>query len=593
MNLIDTYQNQSNQRLPISSTSGDHRQQCSLPLKLWLSPEKLSLTKFCPVFDLEVLPLGDSSKARRGRRPHVKSRAAPPPAREINRISHPLVRPGRLPAKPIQLIPESHHDRKRLKWRSGLRNIFISYRRFTPIMGTSAFGLAQSAKVAFDSFQSVSSEAKTQALARLKQLLTEKKDEVLAANSVDVEAASELVKQTKLSESILKRLDLRSSDDKFDSIIKGIDDVIRLPDPAGQVQSVTKLDEGMNLYKVTCPIGVLLIIFEARPEVMVNIASLAVKSGNTAILKGGKESLNTQNVLTEIINEALAETLPQNVIQSVSSRSDVSELLSQDNFIDLVIPRGSKELVQFIKNNTKIPVLGHADGLCNIFIDHGADLKMATRCIIDAKTSYPAACNAVETVIVHQSWLENGFTDLALSLLNAKVTLKLDRASLDALKSCARVTSHPLFWSNCSLAKEDDFRTEWLSLILTIKTVDSLSGAIQHINTHSSHHTDSIITQSKENAAQFCQSVNSSSVYVNCSTRFADGYRYGFGTEIGISTNKIHSRGPVGLEGLVIYKWVLYGEGDEGHITADYAEGKKQYIHQNIPVDQARLLKPF
>lgn len=453
--------------------------------------------------------------------------------------------------------------------------------------------LARAAKEAFDEFQSIDSRLKIEALHRLKSSLISNKQEILDQNAQDVKLADELVRQGKLSDSILKRLDLNSSPDKFDSIVNGIEDVIRLEDPVGKIQSITKLDHGLDLYKITCPIGVLLIIFEARPEVLVNIATLAIKSGNAAILKGGKESLHTQNVLTRVINEALLNYLPNNLIQTISSRSDVNELLQEDQYIDLVIPRGSKDLVQFIKNHTKIPVLGHADGLCHIYIDDQADTEKAIRCVIDAKTSYPAACNAIETLLVHRAWLGVEFTKLVLRLLNEKVTLKLDQASLDVLKSSPEVTNHLLFWSNCSLAKEEDFKTEWLSLTLSIKTVDSLTSAIQHINNYSSHHTDSIITESNSNGLRFCKSVDSSSVYVNCSTRFADGYRYGFGTEIGISTSKIHSRGPVGLDGLVIYKWVIYGTGGRGHITTDYSNGSSHFIHSNVPLDQGSVINPF
>ncbi|KNZ61775.1 glutamate-5-semialdehyde dehydrogenase [Puccinia sorghi] len=453
--------------------------------------------------------------------------------------------------------------------------------------------IAREAKNAFDAFQSTEQTYKNQALRTLKQALVENKHEILQANDVDVQEAEALVREGKLSESIVKRLNLRSSPDKFDSIVDGIEGVIKLDDPTGKIHSVTKLDEQLDLYKVSCPIGVLLIIFEARPEVLINIAALAIKSGNAAILKGGKESIKTQDVLTRIIKQALSSCLPANLIQTISSRSDVNELLQQNQYIDLVIPRGSKELVQFIQDHTKIPVLGHADGLCNIYIDQDADAEKVIRCVLDAKTTYPAACNSVETLLVHRSWLGKEFTELVVNLLNEKVTLKLDQASLDALKSSPVVTNHLLFWSNCSLAREEDFKTEWLSLTLSIKTVDSITEAISHINQYSSHHTDSIITESLSHGTQFCRAVNSASVYVNCSTRFADGYRYGFGTEIGISTSKIHSRGPVGLDGLVIYKWMMFGTGSRAHITADYAPDKKQFLHFPVPLDEPGLMNPF
>ncbi|KAG0152339.1 hypothetical protein CROQUDRAFT_649724 [Cronartium quercuum f. sp. fusiforme G11] len=446
--------------------------------------------------------------------------------------------------------------------------------------------IANSAKLAFDKYQSIPKEYKKVALEAFRKILNERRDEVLLANDLDLVEAKEQVAKGHASESMLKRLDLRSSPEKYDDMLKGIDDVIKLDDPVGKVQSIKRLDHELDLAKVTCPIGVLLIIFEARPEVIVNITALAIKSGNAAILKGGKESSNTQNVLTTLITESLAPILPAHLIQTVSSRSEIGELLKEDQFIDLVIPRGSKELVQNIKSDTKIPVLGHADGLCTIYVDEDANLSTAIRCIVDAKTTYPAACNSVETLLIHQSLLPDQFPNIALNLLNAKVTLKLDQTALDALKASNRITSHPLFWSNCSVAKEDDFKTEWLSLTLTVRTVESIERAIEHINQFSSHHTDSIITQSETRGSTFVRAVNSSSVYINCSTRFADGFRYGFGTEIGISTSKIHARGPVGLEGLVTYKWVIKSRASQGHITDEFGYGKKSYVHEEVEVDE-------
>ncbi|KAA1103420.1 hypothetical protein PGT21_017445 [Puccinia graminis f. sp. tritici] len=390
--------------------------------------------------------------------------------------------------------------------------------------------VASSAKKAFDELQSIDDRnKKTEGLERLKRALVERKEEILRANDLDVQAAEGLVKEGKLSESIVNRLNLRSSSDKFDSIVDGIEAVIKLEDPTGKIQSVTKLDEGLELYKV---------------------------SWNAAILKGGKESNKTQEVLTRIINEALSSCLPANLIQTVSSRSDYQRATRTES------------------NHTKIPVLGHADGLCNIYIDQDADPQKVIRCVLDAKTTYPAACNSVETLLVHRSWLGDSFTELVLSLLNEKVTLKLDQASLDVLKSSGK-------------------GDEPSAVLVELFTVDDLTAAIEHINQYSSHHTDSILTESSSHGSRFCRAVNSASVYVNCSTRFADGFRYGFGTEIGISTSKIHSRGPVGLDGLVIYKWMMFGSGDRAHITADYGQGKpRQFLHSNVPVDQPGPSQP-
>ncbi|CAH7687549.1 glutamate-5-semialdehyde dehydrogenase [Phakopsora pachyrhizi] len=453
---------------------------------------------------------------------------------------------------------------------------------------SSSSSIASDSKNAFDEFQSIPKELKQEALRRLKSNLTQRKHEIMEANSSDLRLAREQQidnSEGSINESLLKRLDLNSSPDKFDSMVEGLDDVIGMEDPIEKVLSITRLDDDLDLIKVTCPIGVLLIIFEARPEVMINITGLAIKSGNAAILKSGKESINTQAVLTQIIDQSLDGLLPRKLIQTVCSRAEIDELLSEDGFIDLVIPRGSKQLVQHVKSRTNIPVLGHSDGLCTIYLDESADPIKTSRCVIDSKITYPAACNSVETLLIHRSLLESDrFASLALDLLNSKVTLKLDRASLDSLKNSSLVKDHPLFWTNCSLSKTDeDYRTEWLGLTVSIRTVDSLNEAIEHINRYSSHHTDSIITESQSNGQLFCRAVNSSSVYVNCSTRFADGFRYGFGTEVGISTSKIHARGPVGLDGLVIYKWIMSGGGPRGHITSEFGgpSGKK-FIHQKI-----------
>ncbi|KAI7950059.1 hypothetical protein MJO28_008880 [Puccinia striiformis f. sp. tritici] len=446
--------------------------------------------------------------------------------------------------------------------------------------------IASSAKKAFNQFQTISTSAtdqKTEALQNLKRILIARKREILEANQEDIKEAERLVQEGSLSTTILDRLNLCSSPTKFDGIIDGIEAVITLQDPTGVIKTITKLDEDLNLYKVSCPIGVLLIIFEARPEVLINIATLAVKSGNAAILKGGKESFHTQKILTSIINDSFSGILPANLIQTISSRTEVNSLLNQTDYIDLVIPRGSKELVKFIKENTRIPVLGHADGLCTIYVDQDADPVKVNRCVLDSKTTYPAACNSVESLLIHESYLNKPeFISLILSLLSEKVTLKLDQPCLDVLKTNAEVTAHPLFWTNCSISVEKDYETEWLSLTLSIKSVPDIDSAIAHINSHSSHHTDSIMTETISKGTRFCRSVDSSSVYVNCSTRFADGYRYGFGTEIGISTSKIHSRGPVGLDGLVIYKWMLFGD---GHVSDDYGPNKKQFVHCDVPVD--------
>lgn len=340
------------------------------------------------------------------------------------------------------------------------------------------------------------------------------------------------------------------------------------------------MDDGLELERVTSPIGVLLIIFEARPEVIANIASLAIKSGNAAILKGGRESTESFKAISQVISTALSSTkVPNSAVQLVTTRDVIPDLLALDQCIDLVIPRGSNELVRYIKSSTKIPVMGHADGLCSIYLERSADPDMATKVIVDAKTSYPAACNSVETLLVDEAVLTTVLPLVAEALLAKGVSLRCDTQSKAALTSSLPSSLAAILQS----AKPEDFDTEHLSLILSVKTATSIEDAINHINIHGSHHTDSILTSSHTLAEQFMSGVDSAGVFWNTSTRMADGMRFGFGTEVGISTNKIHARGPVGLEGLMIYKYKIRGA---GHITATYGEGpgQKRFKHESLPL---------
>lgn len=383
-------------------------------------------------------------------------------------------------------------------------------------------------------------------------------------------------KSNKLSSSLIKRLDL-SNPGKYDSMLQGILDVANLPDPMGKITLAKKLDDGLNLYRVTAPIGVLLIIFESRPEVIANITALAIKSGNSAILKGGKESYQTFKVMSDIVNETLKDEtdVPGDAIQLIQSREDVAGLLDQDKYIDLVIPRGSNELVRNIKSNTKIPVLGHADGICSIYVDQEFDMNKAKRIIVDSKTNYPAGCNAVEQLLLNSKIPENDIKELLNILIAAKVTVHVTPEIKKLLEPSEFVKD----------VEDDSFDKEYLSFDISVKLVDDVDAAIKHINEHSSKHTESIITENKENAEKFLKSIDSSGIYWNASTRFADGFRYGFGTEVGISTNKIHARGPVGLEGLMSYQYQLRGD---GHIVGEYVGGggNKLFIHEDLPTDK-------
>ncbi len=410
--------------------------------------------------------------------------------------------------------------------------------------------IAKDAKEASLKIADLSTKVKNQALLKIADAVEASKEKIFEANREDLKSAEELVKSGEITKSTFNRLKL--DENKMRDMLKGIRDIASLEDPINKKLLVRELDTDLTLYKVSCPIGVLGIIFEARPDVIAQISSLAIKSANAVILKGGKESINTNKTILSIINNALdkVEGFPKNVIQQVFSRDDVAEMLKCDKYINLIIPRGGNNLVKFIKANTKIPVLGHADGICHIFVDETADIDMAIKVVTDAKTQYPSACNAVETLLIHEKFPKKD---------NLLAALQLSEIQL---------IDNPESWAH-----------EYGDKILAFKTVKNADEAIEHINTYGSGHTDSIITKNIENAEKFMNKVDSAGVYFNASTRFADGFRYGFGAEVGISTNKTHARGPVGLEGLTIYKYKLIGN---GQIVGDYASGEKQFHHKDI-----------
>ncbi|KIJ21245.1 glutamate-5-semialdehyde dehydrogenase [Paxillus involutus ATCC 200175] len=411
--------------------------------------------------------------------------------------------------------------------------------------------------------------------------LEKNKDAILQANREDMKDAQQEVDAGHMSKPMLNRLDLAKAG-KWEQMVLGVTDVASLPDPTGIVSYASELDDGLELYRVSCPIGVLLVIFEARPEVVVNIAALAIKSGNAAILKGGKESNRTTVELAKAISEGLNQaSLPPTYIQAIQTRAEVSALLALDQFIDLVIPRGSNALVKNIQNNTRIPVMGHADGLCHVYLHKDADRDKAIRVTVDSKIDYPSACNSVETLLVHRELLHNVWVEVARALLREGVQLICDSDALSAIPFESVTRPKPDSVVNST---EQSYRMEHLDLKLSVKTVDSLDAAIQHINTHSSHHTDTIVTESGEEGSKFCRGVDSAGTFINASTRFADGFRYGFGTEVGISTGRIHARGPVGLEGLVIYKYKMLSKADKGHVVGEFGDGKKSYKHTPIKI---------
>ena len=426
--------------------------------------------------------------------------------------------------------------------------------------------IAQNAKLASYSLASLDTLTKNNALEAVADKLEQNKHLILQENAKDLEAAKTLLESGEINQSTYNRLKL--DENKMRDMIQGIRDVKRLDDPVNKKLWAMGMDTGLDLYRVSCPIGVIGVIFEARPDVIPQISALAIKSANAVILKGGKEAYNTNVILTKLINEALAQTesFPKDTINLIFSREDVAKMLTMDKYIDLIIPRGGNALVQYIKSNTKIPVMGHADGICHIYIDEFADVKKATDICIDAKTQYPSACNAVETVLIHESLLENYLPQLVIEYEKAGVTVK-------ACEKCKEFVPH------VQLATKEDWATEYGDKIISIKAVKDIFDAIAHINVYGSGHTDCIISEDKQSIEVFMNLVDSAGVFANASTRFADGFRYGLGAEVGISTAKTHARGPVGLEGLVIYKYKMYGS---GQTVAPYADGKKTFIHQRI-----------
>jgi glutamate-5-semialdehyde dehydrogenase len=382
---------------------------------------------------------------------------------------------------------------------------------------------------------------------------------ILQANHqdvVDAEAGG-------LSKPLLSRLLL--DERKIDHIIAGVRNVALLPDPVGRRTGAIELDENLVLSRVTVPIGLIGVIFESRPDALVQIGSLCLKSGNAAILKGGSEALRSNILLHSVMKDSLDHTHDDfaDALQLVHTREDISELLKLDQWVDLVIPRGSSDLVRHIMDNTRIPVLGHAEGVCHIYVDRGADIDMALDIVYDSKCQYPAVCNALETLLVHEELARTFLPDLQRRLEG--VELKGDEKTGEVI----RVTS----------ARQEDWRKEYNDLVLSVKVVASADEAVAHINRFGSHHTDGIVTANPETAESFLRRVDSASVLWNCSTRFADGFRFGLGAEVGIATGKIHARGPVGLEGLTTHKYELRGG---GHTVAPYAEGLKSFTHRKL-----------
>ncbi len=423
-----------------------------------------------------------------------------------------------------------------------------------------------------DSFQmaSLSEEMRNRILLAVKDALLAHREEIFAANKLDTDQA----KSDNLPDPVQKRLVFNAH--KLEGVIEGIEQLAALSDPLNKTLMDRELDDGLRLVKTTCPIGVIGIIFESRPDALIQISTLCIKSGNCAVLKGGSETKNTNRVLFDVIyNAAVLAGAPKGCLYQAQAHSEIDELLDCYGSVDLIIPRGSNAFVQYIMNHTRIPVMGHADGICHTYVDKDADLDMAGKIIVDAKIQYTAACNATETLLVDRCIADKALPFLAKALMDHHVLLRGTKEVSDILKNVGASADYASFVE----MGEDDFAKEYLDLIISVKLVDGVDEAITHINRFGSHHTDAIITQNGETAEKFLQLVDSAGCYVNCSTRFSDGFRYGFGAEVGISTSKLHARGPVGLEGLTTYKYLLYGS---GQTVGEYADGSKQFHFRDL-----------
>lgn len=426
------------------------------------------------------------------------------------------------------------------------------------------YRLATEAKEMSRKIQTISSQQRGKIILSIAESLWERRAEIIEANQKDVS----LAQTSHVAPSLQARLVI--TEPKLKTLVDGLTQIANLEEPIGQIVERLEMAETMTLEKSTVPIGVLLVIFESRPDVLPQVAALAIRSGNGLVLKGGKEAAASNKILHTIIGDAIESStegvISRGLVSLVDSRDAVANLLSLDKVINLVIPRGSGELVRYIQSNTKIPVLGHADGICHVFVDKDASFDKAISICVDSKTEYPAACNAMETLLIHKDWPQTHVEQLLLAFRQQKVEL------------FAGPRAGPIL----EIAKAPSLHTEYGRLAMTVEFVDDVHGAIKHINAFSSSHTESIITENQETAAVFLEQVDSACVFHNASTRFADGYRFGFGAEVGISTSRIHARGPVGIDGLMTSKWTLISEDKAGSIVDDYTKGRKQYTHRKL-----------
>jgi glutamate-5-semialdehyde dehydrogenase len=421
--------------------------------------------------------------------------------------------------------------------------------------------IAVGTKKAAIELAAVAGDIKNRALGAIAKSLDVNRSAIVEANTIDMQKAE----QACLAAPLLKRLRFDAA--KIDEACAGLESLMRLENPVGRTLGAIELDQGLELFKVSCPIGVIGVIFESRPDALVQISSLCLKSGNGVLLKGGSEAAKTNRILADLISEAAVTAgIPDGWLGLMETRDDVADMLNLDGTIDLIIPRGSNAFVRHIMDNTHIPVLGHADGICHIYLDKQIDDEMAVRIAVDSKTQYVAVCNAAETLLIHQE--------------AAQRVLPLLKSALEAKQVEIRGCDQTRQVIDVLAADEADWRTEYLDAIVSIKVVPNMTAALHHINTYGSGHTDVIVTRDNSRALHFMNRVDSADVFWNCSSRFSDGFRYGLGAEVGISTNKIHARGPVGLEGLMIYQWRMIGR---GQIVADYSgPDAKPFTHRRL-----------
>ena len=423
--------------------------------------------------------------------------------------------------------------------------------------------IASRARSAFYGISVSPLDTRNRVLLTLAQLLDENREKIFTANNADINAAT----AENLSAPLLHRL--RFGEEKLIQVISGLHALAELPDPINKTINATELAVSLTLYRVSVPIGVVGVIFESRPDALIQISSLCIKSGNAVLLKGGREALRTNQVLCGLVRDALSEcSLPVDAAQLLETREDVAQMLKEDTLIDLIIPRGSNSFVRYIMDNSRIPVLGHSDGICHVYIDQYADMDTALKVALDSKVQNVSVCNAMETLLVHTDIAPVFLPEAARLFAEHHVELRGDNRT-QAIISCLPAT-------------EDDWSAEYLDYVLSVRIISSVQEAVDHINRYGSHHTDCIVTSDSRTASDFMNRVDSAGVYWNVSTRFADGFVYGLGAEVGIATGKLHARGPMGLEGLTTYKYKLIGS---GQTMAEVKNGSVKYTHRPLNED--------